>query len=370
MPEFCHRIRVRDRRDGATSEHRFTTATVRIGREADSDLQLADPFVSVQHAVLESDEHGAHLRDLGGINGLRIAGERLAPHAVVPVGERLAVALGPYDLEIFHVADRDRRATSGALTEPGPATLTRLHAHLRELHALHAPHVAARRTFETALADAVHALDAAGDPQGARRILAEFPADDHAHDALALLCACAHDLLPGQRAPANLDEARRFLARLTLAVRTLAAGVGALQHLRLRQARDLGVAPVDGTNPLLTLTGADELLAVLLAWRDRDADRTPELLDCFAVLTGHARAHVSAALAAARHLAAELAPPTIALHAPRSLLRSRARWHSFVDRYDACLGDDAATGTLRDSFRAAYLDELERHGLAVAPLAT
>lgn len=451
MPEICHRIRVRDRRSGATSDHRFTTPTVRIGREADSELQLADPFISAQHAVLESDEHGARLRDLGGTNGLRIAGKRLAPHTVVPVGERLGVSLGPYDLEILHIAGRDRRASSGALGEPGPDALTHVHARLRELHALHAPHVAARRAFEAALADAVHALHAAGDPQAARRVLAEFPATDHAHllltpaetscdlsletspratpdsppfdhmsfrtsspttpeapparpcpairpshlsrepapaldhrpptptlgepasptsPALALLSACAHDLLPGQRAPANLDEARRFLERLTTTVRTLAAGLGALQHLRLRQARDLGVAPVDGGNPLLTLTDAHELLAVLLAWQGRDGERAPELLDCFAVLTGHARAHVAAALSAARHLAAELAPPTIDLHAPPGLLRSRARWHTFVDRYTTCLGDDTAPGTLRDSFRAAYLDELERHGLAVAPLST
>lgn len=171
-------------------------------------------------------------------------------------------------------------------------------------------------------------------------------------------------LLPGQRPPASPDEARRFLARLVLTLQTLAAGTGALQHLRLRQARDLGLSPADGANPLLAMTGADELLAHLLAWRDA-ADHNHELLDALAVLLAHARAHVTATLAATRHLAAELAPPTIEQRITTvGPFRSRALWRGFLERYGACLGDGAhASGTLRERFRGAYIDELQRHGL-------
>ena len=494
MPIPRLEIRVRDRRSGAATDHSFMHGPVRIGRDPACELPLADPYVSNQHALLETDEHGARLVDLGGTNGLRVAGRRLAPHAEVPVGERLCVSLGPFDLEVVHTPDRDRQAVSGALAEPGPVQLEQLHASLRHLHALHAPHVAARRAFEAALADAFHTFHAAGDLPAIRRILAEFPATDHAHltltttrstarrppeptpsdldlslrtslsrpapldalpphppgprpldaphlslrtppseprpldapdlpppshppgpdpldannlslrtspsgprpidapdrpcsdprsptphlnpaaaprnapaPALALIADAAQALLPDRRPPANLDEARRFLDRLIDTLRNLAAGVGALQHLRLQQARDLDLATLDLVNPLLSRTSADELLTDLLAWRE-DTDRSPELLDAFAVLAAHARAHICAALAATRHLAAELAPLAVERHAPRSLLRSRACWHSFRDRYTACLGDGAATsGTLRASFRAAYLEELNHCGLPAAP---
>jgi len=462
-------IRVRDRRSGAATDHSFTHGPVRIGRGPACELHLADPYVSHEHAVLETDEQGARLVDLGGTNGLRVAGRRLAPRAAIPVGERLCVSVGPFDLEVVHTPDRDRQTASGTLAEPGPVQLEQLHASLRHLHALHAPHVAARQAFEAALADAVHLFHTAGDQPAIHRILAEFPAVDHAHLVLAatnraplrpahdplqalsqapaprasldlsprpsshhtpapidislapggprsdlpsapagaphlsyrtspieprpathyhlpvaqpapstpsrspaslplaLIADAAHALLPHHRPPANLDEARRFLDRLVDTLRSFAAGVGALQHLRLQQARDLDLATLDHVNPLLTSTSADELLTELLAWREH-TDRSPELLDAFAVLTAHARAHVCAALAATRHLAAELAPLTVDRHAPRSLLRSRARWHSFLDRYAACLGDGSATaGTLRASFRAAYLDELDHQGLTVAP---
>ena len=430
-------IRVRDRRSGAATDHAFEHGPVRIGRGPACELHLADPYVSHEHAVLETDEQGARLVDLGGTNGLRVAGRRLAPHAAIPVGDRLCVSLGPFDLEVVHTPDRDRQTASGALSEPGPVQLEQLHASLRHLHTLHAPHVAARQAFEAALADAVHVFHTAGDPPAVRRILAEFPAVDHAHlvftaanrapsrpasehlhapldlsqpparaafdlsqtpaprahppaahhnlpapqpvpaapvtprnastQPLALIAEAAQALLPEQRPPANFDEARRFLERLVGTLRCFAAGVGALQHLRLQQARDLDLATLDHVNPLLTSTNADELLTELLTWREH-TDRSPELLDAFAVLTAHARAHVCAALAATRHLAAELAPLTVDRHAPRGLLRSRARWHSFLYRYTACLGDGTATsGTLRASFRAAYLDELNHQGFAVTP---
>jgi len=160
------------------------------------------------------------------------------------------------------------------------------------------------------------------------------------------------------------------MARLVLTLQTLAAGTGALQHLRIRQARDLGLAPADSNNPLLTTTTADELLARLLAWHGSEADRNHELLDALAVLLAHARAHVTATLAATRHIAAELAPPAIEqLVATSSPFRSRALWRGFLDRYAACLGDGAHTaGTLRDRFRSAYADELQRHGLPLTVL--
>jgi predicted component of type VI protein secretion system len=493
MPRPRLQIRVTDRRTGVASDHRFTTGPVRIGREPGNELQLADPYVSAEHARLELDDAGAQLHDLGGTNGLRVAGRRLAPHTILTIPHRLRVSLGPYDLEIFHHPDRDRRTASGDIPEPGPADLERLHARIRQLHALHTPYATARQTFETALADLVHTLHAAGDAAAARRVLAEFAPRDQAHllllpptdphqsapqtqpvsptptpqqdstrpphlslppapslthprtpppsitdprtptitapshssvtaprippaiadprippaiaaprippplidpqspapsphrptpsptshttaaprpaRELTLIAEAAQTLLPGQRPPASLDEARRFLTRLVLTLQTLAAGTGALQHLRLRQARDLGLVPADTHNALLGMTTADELLAHLLAWNGIEPDRNHELLDALAALLAHARAHVTATLAATRHIAAELAPPTIEQQvATSSPFRSRALWRGFLDRYTACLGDGTRTAsTLREHFRSAYADELQRQGLPLTP---
>lgn len=48
-----------------------------VGRNADQDISLADPSVSRSHAVLESDERGVTVRDLGSTNGTFVNGERI-----------------------------------------------------------------------------------------------------------------------------------------------------------------------------------------------------------------------------------------------------------------------------------------------------
>lgn len=412
MSPNCLQIRVHDRRNGLTHEHCFTAPVIRIGRDPTCELQLPDPFVSAQHALLEADEHGVRLRDLGGTNGLRVAGRRLSPHATVPISGHLRISLGPFDLEILHTPDRDRRTTRGVVDPTGPAPQSDLHAHLRTLRTLHTPFIAARRAFETALADTLHTLQTHGDILTARRILAEFPPEDHEHlvlpdlsqrpaelpehelsqrpsspelpardlphkpssqrahlapvpvsarlttpaPALQLVATIARELLPTTRPPSSLDEARDFLARLVDTLRSFATGLTALQQLRRLQLTELGLDITSDRNPLLAVTCTDEFLPALLA---RD-DRRAELLDCFAVLTSHAHAHVTGALAATRHLASELAPPAVIRHAAPALLRTRARWRSYLARYAAILGDERSPGSLRTRFRTAYLDALHR----------
>jgi predicted component of type VI protein secretion system len=181
--------------------------------------------------------------------------------------------------------------------------------------------------------------------------------------AAALLAPLSRALVPGERPPASDDEARRFLERVAVALRDLAAGFAALQQLRARQARDLGLVTADTANPVLALTRGDELLAHLLAWREPEAARPQELLDGVAVLLAHARGHVLAALATARHLAIELAPHAIARRV-RGPLRGAARWRAYLARYAACVGDgDDLLPVLRRTFRAAYIEELGRHGV-------
>ena len=171
-------IVLRDRRTGTTTRHTFNncdTSPIRLGRDPTCEVCLADPTVSNNHAAIELDATTAHLRDLGSTNGFHIAGRRAPKHAKLRLIGRIHVDIGPFHLEISHRPNPTRLATHGALPSSTAPDLDALHAQLAHLHALHAPLVAARQAFETALADAALAL--ADDPAATRRLRAEFPDD-------------------------------------------------------------------------------------------------------------------------------------------------------------------------------------------------
>ncbi len=449
-------IDLRDRRTGTTTRHTFNNCDVspiRLGRDPTCEVCLADPTVSNHHAAIELDPTTAHLRDLGSTNGFHIAGRRAPKHAKVRLIGRIHVDIGPFHLEISHRPNPTRLATHGALATSTAPDLDALHTQLTRLHALHAPLVAARQAFETALADAALAL--ADDPAATRRLHAEFPdpllhlpdlslgpsnlslgppstlpppnpsypfapdltrpsapdsspppslvdrrstpdrsrisADSSSRPSdlsrssasdraprpftpsasdlsqapapLALLAPIARTLLPDERPPASADEARRFLDRLTNVLRDLAAGLAAVQHLRIQQLRGFDLIAGGPDNPLLAMTRGDELLAHLLAWRAPADTSAHELMDCFAVLLAHLRGHVHAALTTACHFATTLAPPEIERHtSTRGLLRTHALWRTYRERYQACVGD-IASPILKDTFKNSYCAELAELGV-------
>lgn len=382
-------IDLRDRRTGATTRHAFHAGPVRVGRDPACELCLADPTVSNHHAVIDLGETSAHLRDLGSKNGLHIAGRRAKPHSVHRLTGRLQLEVGPFHLEISHRPNPHHHAAHGALPSSSAPDLDALHTHLTRLQALHAPLVAARQAFESALADAALAL--ADDPAALRRLRAEFPTTDappsppdiHLPDlsqgpaphlappdlsqgpsTLPLLAPLARAVLPGERPPASHDEARRFLDRVARVLRDLAAGLAALQHLRIQQCRSFDLIAGGPDNPILSMTRGDELLAHLLAWRTPAADTTAhELMDCHAVLLAHLRGHVHAALSTACHFATQLAPPEIERHTPtRGPLRTRALWRTYRERYESCVGPIAAP-VLKDIFKNSYCAELAELGV-------
>lgn len=180
---------------------------------------------------------------------------------------------------------------------------------------------------------------------------------------LALLAPLARAVLPHDRPPATADEARRFLDRLTRVVRDLAAGLAALQHLRIQQLRSFDLVAGGPDNPVLAMTRGDELLAHLLAWRADTDTSAHELMDCHAVLLAHLRGHVHAALSTACHFAAHLAPPEIERQTPsRGPLRPLALWRTFRERYTACVGD-VGSPVLKDTFKHSYQTELAELGV-------
>src|SRR5437764_3010816 len=81
-----------------------------IGRAPDCDICLPHPTVSRYHALLERRPDGLWLRDLVSVNGVSLAGRRLAEPAVVHEGDR--VGIGPFLLTlregVLHSLDNSR----------------------------------------------------------------------------------------------------------------------------------------------------------------------------------------------------------------------------------------------------------------------
>ena len=63
-------LEVLNRNDEVQARHALPTLPVRIGRSYDNDIILDDPHVAPQHAVLELNEAGMQVRDLGSHNGI------------------------------------------------------------------------------------------------------------------------------------------------------------------------------------------------------------------------------------------------------------------------------------------------------------
>ncbi|MBL9105068.1 MAG: FHA domain-containing protein [Myxococcales bacterium] len=189
-------IDLRDRRTGTTTRHSFDLrpgTTIRIGRHPTSDLCLTDPLVSSNHAELEIDDSGVHLRDLGSKNGIILAGRRSLPHAKIVVTRRLCLEIGAYHLEIFHRGN-DRPAAHGDLPSSPAPELDLLHGHLARLRSLRTTLASARHAYDTALAEATRALT--HDPAGTRHLFAEFPpapSSTARHDIHARISAPPHD---------------------------------------------------------------------------------------------------------------------------------------------------------------------------------
>lgn len=65
--------------------------TVTIGREPDSDLVVADGFVSTRHARVDPTARGPVLKDLGSTNGTVLNGKVVTEPTVLAKGDRVEV---------------------------------------------------------------------------------------------------------------------------------------------------------------------------------------------------------------------------------------------------------------------------------------
>ncbi|GAB4279879.1 MAG: FHA domain-containing protein [Coriobacteriia bacterium] len=64
---------------------------VRIGREPDSELVIADGFVSGRHARIDPSGSGPVLKDLGSTNGTFVNGKRVQGPVLLAKGDRIEV---------------------------------------------------------------------------------------------------------------------------------------------------------------------------------------------------------------------------------------------------------------------------------------
>lgn len=187
---------------------------------------------------------------------------------------------------------------------------------------------------------------------------------------LAAIVQAAAELLPGMRTPTNEEETRRFLARVVDVLRVFAAAILEVQHVRRRQAAELGVRWEEPADPLLALETSDEVLRYLLDWHDPGEGRSEELVRSLAALVDHVQGYVKASLVATREVLMMLSPTEIERGAVgRWPSRVSALWRHYRSSFAALLGEDRdhLSSAFRAVFARAYCDTLTRAGVSTRP---
>lgn len=415
-------VTVVDHEQHRSTDHEFTRGPVRVGRDPENELHLAYRFVSSWHAVIRFDARTAKVEDLGTVNGLSVDGTRVEPGRSVEVRGRLVVAIGPLELIVEHTPGEQRRPPASKNVQPTPAdalhkrdrlelagaidtddeppilstghtmamNLSKVHGAALKLRPLYEQLSAAQAEWTAAYAEAVRELKASNDETGLTLLRREFPAlgneggggggpvivDDadaefYRQAELGAVAQCAEELVHGLRGPADLEETRRFLARVVDVLRTFA--VSAVEQLAAmdRQDSELGVRIDRDQNPVLTVDSSDELLRLLLDWRGGRVDRTHQLVEALASALAHPAALLRGALDAGRRVSEQLAPREI----ERSVTigwptRSGALWRRFEERYEALFGDneDGWSRALRGQVARAVHEALSRAGVPMLPI--
>jgi two-component system, NtrC family, response regulator AtoC len=80
---------------------------LRIGRAEDSDIILANPSVSRNHAVLKIRNGDVSVVDMGSANGTRVGGKRLPQDGEGPVPPGVAILIGGASLVVHQLASAD-----------------------------------------------------------------------------------------------------------------------------------------------------------------------------------------------------------------------------------------------------------------------
>lgn len=104
MPYIVHAF------NGEPIRHYELKAEMTIGRNPDNDIQLADPTVSSEHAVIEVGATGdCTIRDLGSTNGILFRGKRVKKQQLF-CGEHIVV--GSHELQLVAQVEGPLAATA------------------------------------------------------------------------------------------------------------------------------------------------------------------------------------------------------------------------------------------------------------------
>jgi predicted component of type VI protein secretion system len=306
-------------------------------------------------------------------------------------------AAGPQPLSDDDKAARARAFVQGAIDSDEPPALSgghtqamnfgRSHAAVLRLRPIYEKLVALQAEWNAAHGEAVRELKQHRDEAGLTLLRREFPQapsgggkgdsgpamldedvdpEFFRQAELGAVAQAAEELLHGLRAPGDIEETRRFLARVVDVLRTFA--VSAVETLTAadRQDAELGVKVDRDQNPLLTVDSPDELLRLLLDWRSGRADRTHQLVEALAAALSRPAALLRGALEVGRKVGEQLAPREI----ERSVnvgwpTRAGALWRRYEERYESVFGDgeDGFARALRVQAAKAVHDALARLGV-------
>jgi predicted component of type VI protein secretion system len=305
---------------------------------------------------------------------------------------------GPRPLSEDEQLARERASVQGAIDSDEPPQLSgghtqqmnfgRAHAAVLRLRPIHEKLAAVQAEWSAAHGEAVRELKEARDEAGLSLLRREFagraseaasgkgdsgPAmledvdpEFFRQAELGAVAQAAEELVHGLRTPGDIEETRRFLARVIDVLRTFAVSTVEQLTAADRQDAELGVKVDRDQNPLLTVDSPDELLRLLLDWRSGRADRTHQLVEALAAALARPTALLKGALEVGRKVGEQLAPRDI----ERSVNvgwpgRAGALWRRYEERYEAVFGDgeDGFARALRVQAARAVHDALARIGV-------
>lgn len=95
-----------------------------VGRNADNDLVIDDPYVSRYHARIWRQPEGYRLEDLDSLNGTFCNGERLVPGAIRPLNDHDLLGIGPTVSLRFQQPRSSEMGGRTVYGAPGPSMLS------------------------------------------------------------------------------------------------------------------------------------------------------------------------------------------------------------------------------------------------------
>jgi pSer/pThr/pTyr-binding forkhead associated (FHA) protein len=71
-----------------------------FGRKAENDVQIADPYVSGKHGIIELAQDGLFVTDIGSTNGTMLNDAKLSPNMRTAITEEDVIRLGSMEFRV------------------------------------------------------------------------------------------------------------------------------------------------------------------------------------------------------------------------------------------------------------------------------